>query len=271
MSRWWAERIRLAIHPDRLVLAKIARGWRPTVTAHATIPHPEGTTGHWRPLLARLGEMLAAPPWRGVALEAVLSHQWCRLALLPAGIALRNRQEEMQFARLRLVHDNGDLPANWEIAISSGSPVAPRLACAVDSEVLSALDAAASQGKSRVVSVQPYLAAGFNEHRRAVGDRHVWFATLENQRLCLARVHRGRWQSVRVSRLFDDPGRALSHALDQEHLLGVIDNPPTEVVLCAPETPEFALPVGSRWQLSHLPTTSWLPDPACTLTLENSQ
>lgn len=256
VSHWWAERLRLAVHPDRLVVEKIGRGWHSPVVARTTLTRPDGAADGWRPLLAMLGETLAMRPWRATALEVVLSHHWCRLALLPGGVALRNRQEELQFTRLRLTQANGDLPDNWAITIAQSNPGAPRIACAADSELLAALDAAAAHGKSRVVSIQPVLAAALNDNRRSISDPHVWFCTIEGERICLARLQQKSWQSIRVARVFGQPGEALARLLNQESLLTEPDLLPREVALYAPDTTEIAIPPGNRWKFRYLSTVA---------------
>lgn len=258
MSRWWGERIQVAIDSDRLLLTKFGRGRRPAMKDQVSITIRDDGSNDWSERFKPLTDLLLTPPWRGCVLEAVLSHQYCRLALLPAGIALRNQREEAEFARLRLIQNNGDIPANWEIAVATNSPATPRIACAVDRELLTALDEAARQAKSYVTSVQPYLAAAFNCHRRLLGNRHLWFATLENQRLCLTRVQNGHWYSLRVSRQFGLPGETLESALSHECLLSETDDAPMQVMLCAPNSPDFVLSAGSQWQLTHLPLTEAL-------------
>lgn len=260
MSRWWGERIQVAIDADRLVLTKFGRGWRPAMKDQVSITNGDNGSNDWSERFKPLTDLLSTPPWRGGDLDVVLSHKYCRLALLPAGIALRNQREETEFARLRLIKNNGDIPANWEIAVATNSPATPRVACAVDRELLIALDEAARPAKSHVTSVQPYLAAAFNCHRRLLSNRHLWFATLENQRLCLARVQNGHWRSLRVSRQFGLPGETLESSLDHECLLSETDDAPMKVMLCAQNSPEFILSAGSRWQLTHLPLTDAFRD-----------
>lgn len=248
-------------------LVHVVRGRKPAIVASAVAEN--SPAGDWRSASDSLARMLLEPEWRESRIECVLSHRWCRLSLIPGGIRLRNRGEEEQFARMRLSRDNGELPGHWEIALAgSDFDGGPRVACAIDGEFLRSIDAAAARAKCRVASVQPLLAASYNGRRLSIGNRHAWFVTVESDRCCIARIDRGVWRSVRLRRLFGNPEAEVAALLSQERLLADSAELPSEVFVCAPDFPGFALPPIGPWTLSAAPNLWSHTDPTIALALE---
>lgn len=243
MSRWWPEHIRIALHADRAALIRLGGRRRREiierrVVSFADISGSPGAHGE------AIGKALEQTKWRHGRIEVILSHALCKLALIPGGIEVRGRREEDALYRGCIEDANGNLPAHWRVEVAQAPAHQPRLACAVDGELIDALDAAANASGGTLASLRPWLVDAYNARRREIGLRHLWFATVENERCCIARIHNGVWKSLHDRRIFGDPQSALASLLKQERVLATDDLAPDGVLLCAPNHPRLRLPAG---------------------------
>ncbi|WP_310451862.1 hypothetical protein [Sulfuritalea sp.] len=193
---------------------------------------------------AAIGEALSLPEWRHGAIEIVLSHALCKLALVPGGIDVRGRHEEEALYRTSIEEANGELSAGWRVVVAEAPAHLPRLACAIDGALIDALDSAAASSGGRVVSLRPLLVDAYNARRGEMASGRFGFITVERERCCLARIHDGVWQSLRVRRLFDDPETELASLLRQERVQAGEECAPDGLLLCAPNHPQLRLPAG---------------------------
>lgn len=252
MLRWLHKRVRISLQKDRIALVHLTSDRNPAVIKTAIL-QDDASSCPAEPLMDQLSKTLAQPPWQRSGLEVVLSHHLCRFAWIPAGISLRNAQEEDRFVRLRLAQDNGALPADWAVALSKGNPSQPRIACAIDSKLVKAADAAAHGGGGRVASLQPLVVAAYNSRREAIARRHLWFVTVEPGRCCIARIKDGQWLSLRLRRLFNDSESEVKRLLQQERLLADESDLPEEALICAPGMQGLDLASDDQWSIE-LPT-----------------
>lgn len=243
MSRWRPERIRLALHADRAALVRLGGRQGRTVAATQLLSFPADAREP-APIGAAIGKALSLPEWRHGAIEVVLSHALCKLALVPGGIDVRGRQEEDALYRSGLEEANGELPAGWRVVVAAAPTHLPRLACAVDGALLDAMDSAAASSGGRIVSLRPLLVDAYNVRRAEMTRGRFGLVTVERERCCLVRIHDGVWQSLRVRRLFDDPETELASLLRQERVLAGEECAPDGLLLCAPNHPQLRLPAG---------------------------
>lgn len=243
MSRWRPERIRIALHADRAALVRLAGRQRRTVATTQIVSFPADAREPAR-IGEAIGKALSQPEWRHGAIEIVLSHALCKLALVPGGIDVRGRIEEEALHRSCLEEANGELPAGWRVAVADAPAHLPRLACAIDGALIDALDSAAASSGGRVVSLRPLLVDAYNARRAEMARGRFGFATVERERCCLVRIHDGVWQSLRMRRLFDDPETELASLLRQEGVLAGEEPAPDGLLLCAPNHPQLRLPAG---------------------------
>lgn len=243
VSRWRPERIRIALHADRAALVRLAgRQWR-TVAATQTVSFPVDSREPGR-IGEALGKALSQPEWRHGAIEIVLSHALCKLALVPGGIDVRGRTEEEALYRSCLEEANGELPVGWQVAVAEAPAHLPRLACAVDGALIDALDSAAASSGGKVVSLRPLLVDAYNARRAEMARGQFGLITVERERCCLVRIHDGGWQSLRMRRLFHDLEEGLASLLRQERVLAGEESAPDGLLLCAPNHPQLRLPAG---------------------------
>ena len=242
MSRWWPERIRIGLHADRAALIRLDGRRRRTLAATQLVTF-EGDSQGPTQIGEVIGNVLRQPDWGHGAIEIVFSHALCKLALIPGGIGVRGRIEEDALHRSCIEDANGELPAGSRIAVAEAPAHQPRLACAVDGALIDALESAVKLSGGKLVSLRPLLVDAFNARRTEIGLHHLWFATAERERCCIARIRNGLWESLHVHRVFDDPETELASLLKQERILAA-DSAPDGVLLCAPNHPQLRLPAG---------------------------
>lgn len=241
MSRWWPERIRIALHADRAALIRLGGRQRHTVVGRTLVPFAGAALDPLQ-IGGALGDALRQPEWRYGAVEVVFSHVFCKLALIPGGIAVHGRREEDALHRNCIEEANGDLPTSWRIAVADAPAHLTRLACAVDGALLDGLETAVKSSGGKLNSLRPLIVDAYNARRSEIGRRSLWFATIERERCCIARLRSGVWESLRTRRVFTDPETELARLLRQERVRAADeDSAADELLLCAPNHPQLRL------------------------------
>lgn len=151
-----------------------------------------------------------AEPWHG-ALEAlkgvsfprarvtvVLSNHLVRYALVPWSAALATPAEEEAYLRHHFARIHGERAKGWLYRASEGRRGEPRLASAVDAELVAAIRALFPKGgKAKLASVQPALMHVFNGARAAVPHAGgAWLVIAEPDRACVALHADGAFRAV---------------------------------------------------------------------------
>jgi hypothetical protein len=163
----------------------------------------------------------------------VLADQFVRYVLLPWNAALKSAEQWLALARHRLGAVHGAAAADWDVKLTETAPSGPRLACALDRELLAELAARLVAANVRLVSVQPFLVAAFNRIRRAIGNGSCWLVVEEPRRLTLAFVQHGVWVAVRGRRADAGWRAALPELIQRESALLALSEPCTRVIVCA--------------------------------------
>jgi hypothetical protein len=185
----------------------------------------------WRAAVEALPGILKAHRSREASI--VLADQFARYALLPWSEAVKRPEQWLALARHRFSALHGALAAGWDVEVTETAAHGPRLACAVDRELLEKLDAACAGAGVRLVSVQPFLVAAFNRIRSQVGNGSWWIVVEEPGRLTLALIQRGVWIAIR-SRRSDERWRiVLPEVLERESAFLGLEEPCTRVIVCA--------------------------------------
>lgn len=190
---------------------------------------------HWRAALDALPEVLKR--FGGREASIVLADQFVRYALLPWSDTLKTHAQWLALARHRFCAIHGPIANGWEIRFAETAPAGPRLACAVDSELVDELAARFSGSGVQLVSVLPFLVAAFNQVRRQTGGS-CWLVIEEHGRLTFALFLRGVWVAIRSRRSDEHWRSALPEILSREAAFLGIEEPCTRVIVCAQS--EFA-------------------------------
>jgi hypothetical protein len=163
----------------------------------------------------------------------VLADQFVRYALLPWNEAVKHPEQWLALARHRFGALHGAAAAAWDVKVTDTAPLGPRLACAVDRELIEGLASAFVTAGVNLVSVQPFLVAAFNRIRQTIGNGSCWIVVEEPGRLTLALIQRGAWVAIR-SRRSDERWRiVLPEILERESAFLGLDQPCTRVIVCA--------------------------------------
>jgi hypothetical protein len=163
----------------------------------------------------------------------VIADQFVRYVLLPFNAALRTPEQWMALARHRLAAIHGAAAAAWEVKLTETAPAGPRLACAVDRELIEALAGKCVAAQVRLGSVQPFLVAGFNRIRAQVGNGSCWLVVEEPGRLTLAFIQRGVWLAIRTRRVDARWRELLPQIIERESAFLALSEPCTRVIVCA--------------------------------------
>ena len=218
---WRSRKQRLGICSDRLYLSK-----------NRFVPvQPTADAAEWQAALQALPAVLQ--PLKGCEVSLVIADQFVRYVLLPWNAALRSAEQWMALARHRLTAIHGAAAAGWEVKLTDTAPSGPRLACAVDRELIEALADRCAAAQVRLTSVQPFLVAGFNRIRARIGNGSCWLVVEEPGRLTLAFIQRGVWLAIR-SRRVDERWRVLlPEIIERESAFLALTEPCTRVIVCA--------------------------------------
>ena len=236
MSLLWRNHLRISLCAEQLVLAAYERGLRPGKARTGVIPvQGNPNDPEWRAAVDALPQALAG--LRNHDVSVVLADQFVRYVLRPWNAAIKNEEQWLALARHRLAAVHGAAAADWDVQLTETAPGGPRLACAVDRELLAELAAKLAAANVRLASVQPFLVAAFNRLRggirRAVGHGSCWLVIEEPRRLTLAFIQHGVWVAVRSRRT--DPGwrAALPELIERESAFLALSEPCTRVIVCA--------------------------------------
>ena len=187
----------------------------------------------WRPAVDALARVL--PMHKGDTASLVIADQFVRYALLPWSETLKTHEQWLALARHRFASVHGPLANEWEIKFAGTAPAGPRLACAADRELIAELSEQFTANGVRLMSVQPFLVAAFNQVKDKVlaSGGSCWMVVEEPGRLTLALFLRGVWVAIRSRRADEHWRRVLPEILERESAFLGLEEPCTRVVVCA--------------------------------------
>ena len=276
MSPLWRDRIRIGLFPDKVVLVRLVRRWRPQIADQRIVPCDPDEAGEapWQAPLTGLKEALPAFAPRRADAEAILSSAFTHHLLVPWSDQLSGEEEEIAYVRHCFARIYGDGAKRWALRMSPDRAGAHRVASAVDQRLLDTLASTLQEARLPLRSVQPYLMAAFNEWRPRFKDLTAWLAVVDGGKISLALLHRDRWHSLRTLKVGDSWADELLLILDRERLLVDVPEAPKEVFLVAPEAAEVLIPADSGWTIRRLlsPQQPGLapPSPAAFATAKGS-
>ena len=259
MSPWSHSALQVVVCPDQLVLLPMRRtlswrgGLRHTLHAPHNLPCNSAAGGpSWGAALQALDAAL--PEFRDghPVATVILSNHFMRYILVPWSENLANAEEELAFTRHCFTRVYGQLAERWVLRLDQGPTEAPRLASAMDEELLDGLRSVFEGAGIALKSIQPHLMAAYNGFRGSLRQRSAWFALLEPGHLCLALLHRGRWVRVRNLRVRGAWREELPTILEREAVLSDYPEVPHEVYLWDAESEDAALPDRLPWRFHAL-------------------
>jgi hypothetical protein len=200
---WVRERLRVALTPDRIVVAWGGRGITARVDRCDSFPcRVEPGQSPWHGAVQTLRDVLDASGDAGGDVEVILSSHFVRYTVVPWRDDISDDAERDAMARYILANVYGDTAGTWAVRVSAGQYGAAALAAAVDEELLRELRSPGPAG-FRTVSVQPWLMSVVGQFRETLGDRGC-LVLGEPGRLTVAQFGEGGWQFACSRRLGAD-------------------------------------------------------------------
>lgn len=244
MSLLWPEQIRIVLHPTQVALLRLANGRSRRILTKQIVSCIPGLNGTppWRSALHALEAALPEFCTKKAEATVVLSNHFVRYALISHSDQVTTAEEEQALIQHHFTRIYGTASAHWHLSISSAArPDWPRLACAVDQELIEALRALFPSRKPVLRSIQPYLMAAFNQYRNRF-PASTWLALVEDGVLCLARLEDKQWRVIKCIKIGDDWRRDLAIQLEREKFISGRETTDTAstvpVLVFAPEYPE---------------------------------
>jgi hypothetical protein len=145
----------------------------------------------WRAALTAFDALLrqAAPAAKGLPLSLALSSRWCQLAMLPWSDALLDDAGARRFMDSQFAAVFGEAARGWAIVCDDAPYGQPRLACAVDRDLLDGLHSTALRHGHAIAGVESVVSIAW---RALAARRPQAFALAEPGRLVLAAAAKGR-------------------------------------------------------------------------------
>lgn len=252
----WRDQVLIVLASTHLSIVRL-RGWygpRQLIAQHsqALSVSKEGQTS-WQPAIDALNLCLKDSIWQKTNIRVVVANSLVRYAMLPWTEVTLNAGEEYKYVKFKMDEVFGVDDKNWDICLSSSRYGNPRLACALDTDLLNQLRQLALKNNLKIQSIQPHLVATLNFLRRELKDKQLHFLLSDGEKLCTAYIKQGYLQSLRVeqvSRLLSDEIVALS--LQREKLMNHESNGVNQVYLFASGQAQLNKSVGRSLKLKHL-------------------
>lgn len=249
MSLWQRRELRVALSPEQVLLLGVRcglRGVRPSGDdAQLLSFHGAASPQPWRSVVLALENALGRAP--KLAATVILSNHFVRYVLVPWREGLDGEGEALSYARHCFTKVYGKGALQWQIRLSEESAALPRLACAVDGELIEALKGAFESAGIVLQSIQPHLMAAFNGTRRHL-HRSAWFALIEPGLITLALLQEGCWQSVRNVRVDGSWRDELPIVLEREAYCADSNTVPRQVYVWNADAADGLLPKGEGWK-----------------------
>ena len=239
MSLWSRDRWIAVLSPERVALVRRRPGRRPPLELHAqrSCSHPTLDAA-----LEALRALLADGAVGGGKLTIVLSSHFVQYLLVPWRAGLTRPSELSAFAQLCFEETFGGRAGDRTVLVAGERAGGARVAAALDSAWLQALQSAAAASALRLVSITPHLCAVFDRAQRRLGARDFLLLVAEPARSCVLVASDGHWRSLRCT---STPARGLELAqlVEREaQLSGLADERMPAVFVHAPGQERLALP-----------------------------
>jgi hypothetical protein len=159
---------------------------------------------------------LSALGTKGASVEITLSNRFARYLCLPWSPALRGEADWQSFAEHRFAELFGPRPSGYAVLLSSGLARSPRLACALERELIETIRDSVATAGHRLASLRPRFAASFDRAHRRIGGVEAWFVDQEPDQLTMGLACKGEWRAIRQRHVDSSWRERLPQILDRE-------------------------------------------------------
>lgn len=223
MSPWWRENIIARLAADTVTLCRRSRGPRRRELERQTLTAPGSDASTWQNIVAAMGAHLEARKWRNANLCVMLRGSLVRYLVLP-WIDRLSDSDALAYAQQSFVKLHGAAAESWAVCVNEPVRGMPRVAAAVDRELIAALRAQARGLRLNLSSVQPELCAAVRELARIDSRLTGWLAVIEAGHSCIARFSEGECMTVRTARFGESAELHLLTQLEQDALCAGIES-----------------------------------------------
>lgn len=252
MSLLWRDQVRIVLCPNRVILARLRKGWRREVMDKQIVQCETTDDTNWKAAMATLADVVKDVRWQNADAVLILSNHFVRYLLVPWSDMVLSEDEQIALVSHHAAEVYGEASTAWEYRISEGGMDAPWVASGVERALLNESRAIIEAAKLRLHSVQPYLMSAFNGWRREFNGDTQWFVLVEDGALCVMLLHEGQWRSVRVRRVGGNWLEETKLILKRESLLNDLPRSVRKILLHAPEKINIVPPTRGRWSISLL-------------------
>ncbi|MDR4513768.1 hypothetical protein [Nitrosomonas sp.] len=254
MSPLWRDRIDVFFAPGRINLARSKRGLKPTQLPVITewTPNEEDAYPVWLQPMQQLEFLLTKAA--GSTMTVTLSNHFVRYVNLPPQTEISSPEEVLAYANFRMREIYGARVDQWTLSISSWNPLYGAICAAISQELFAKLEELSARHQIRLNGIEPYLTSVLDTWNKVLDRHRTFVALVETDRICVALLENGVWQSIRNQRVLGDKVDELWAVLDQEVVLSGQKALVEQVLLFAPEHPALTLPNESGWEIVSLQT-----------------
>jgi hypothetical protein len=153
--------------------------------------------------LEAFAQALRSPAKRTRLARVLLGSDLVRSLVVPWPADLEGDAEAAAYAEHQFRRVFGEGAGKWSVRFD-GEERAMRLACAIDTELLTGMRDRAAAAGCRIDSVQPFLVDAFNRWRAEFSGASSLFIAFEPGRWSCAQVADGEWRALRGGRLGED-------------------------------------------------------------------
>jgi hypothetical protein len=198
-----------------------------------------------------LRALMPAPEQRPADVTVVLSNRFVRYVVVPWHDQLTSADMEVAYARHRFTEIYGDVVQNWDVRVNPAPAGEPRIASAVDIELLARVREVFEGSKLRLKSIQPHLMAAYNKWRKKLKGGDTFFIVAEERFYTCVMFLEGSCRAVYSGTYTEPLAEALPIILDREFLRCGVEARPS-IFLYAPEKAWIALAPDGVWSRSRL-------------------
>jgi hypothetical protein len=209
----WSDELRIGFCADRLVCARLGRGFGPRVTDKRIVAVSEAAGQPlWKnPLRVFAGTLKDMQVKQA---SVVLSSRFVRYTVVPWHDELMKRGERLVQARHCFKQIYGDAADKWSISLSEGGYGAPVLATGVDQGLIEGLRSASRDAGVELASTTPYLTTAYNQFRTDINGTGC-FSIVEQDDIGILHFDALGLRSVFNQRIHEDWAQELRGMLAQ--------------------------------------------------------
>jgi hypothetical protein len=252
VSPWWREEITAQVAPAQALLVRRSRGPRRRELGCQTVTAGARAANGSPDIVAAVSQALASRPCRHASLRVTLRGGLVRYLVLPWIEKLSNR-DALVYARQSFADLYGEPAQQWAISVNEAGYGRPRIAAAVDQQMIDALQALARDRSLHLSAVRPLLCVAIQDLELVDNKFTGWLAIVDTGHSCIARMSNGECLSVRAARFAEPAERHLLTQLEQDALCAGLDAAAGKLYVQATMPIDHTALHAHGWQATLLP------------------